>query len=580
MMLDELRRTAQTRGIATSFTDAGGRLYEVSEATLEAVLAAMGPTPERRDWPPVVVARQGWRHPWRPPAGEPATLELASGEERPLPAELPGDLPVGRHRVAGRTGATNLVVAPARCHLPASLEAGERAWGWAAQLYAVRSAASWGIGDLGDLAGLLASTASLGAGFALLNPLHAASPGEPSPYNPSTRVFRNPLYLRVEDVPELAALAGPERARVEVLASDGRDLNGHHRIDRTAIYRLKDEALRLAHGALDRLPERRAGLAAYRAAIPNLERFATFCAIQHAEGRDWRDWPAAYRHPGRPEVAEFGARHAGVRPAGGAERPGYRVRPGRVRRLVVPGRAGRRHDGRGPARPARAPRAGLGAAGVRSRPAGRGRLRAVRPDHPGRHGPRRRPAHRPRDGPVPAVLDPRGGRAGRGHLRPLPGRRPARRPGPGERRRRGPGGRRGPGHGRARGAGAAGGRGRALLPAGLVRARPGGRAPAGRRLPPPRPGRHHHPRPADGGRVLQRQRPRPPGRDRRRHPRRHRAGRPGGPAGEPVPAARGGRAAGTGRAGGGGARRRPLRLPRPHSGHAGRGHPRGRARGP
>src|SRR5215213_7090761 len=310
MMLDELRRTAQTRGIATSFTDAGGRLYEVSEATLEAVLAAMGPTPERRDWPPVVVARQGWRHPWRPPAGEPATLELASGEERPLPAELPGDLPVGRHRVAGRTGATNLVVAPARCHLPASLEAGERAWGWAAQLYAVRSAASWGIGDLGDLAGLLASTASLGAGFALLNPLHAASPGEPSPYNPSTRVFRNPLYLRIEAVPELAALAGAERARVEALASDGRDLNGHHRVDRMAAYRLKDEALRLAYAALDRLPERRAGLAACRAATPDLERFATFCAIQHAEGRDWRDWPAAYRHPGRPEVAEFGARHA------------------------------------------------------------------------------------------------------------------------------------------------------------------------------------------------------------------------------------------------------------------------------
>jgi 4-alpha-glucanotransferase len=310
MTLDELRRTAQTRGIATSFTDAGGRSYQVSEATLEAVLQAMGPAPERRAWPPVVVARQGWRHPWRPPAGEPVTLELASGEERPLPAELPGDLPVGRHRVAGRTGATTLVVAPARCHLPASLETGGRAWGWAAQLYAVRSAASWGIGDLGDLAGLLASTAPLGAGFALLNPLHAASPGEPSPYNPSTRVFRNPLYLRVEDVSEVAALAGAERARVEALGADGRDLNGHDRIDRTATYRLKDEALRLAHGALDRLPERRAGLAAYRAATPNLERFATFCAIQHAEGRDWRDWPAAYRHPGRPEVAEFGARHA------------------------------------------------------------------------------------------------------------------------------------------------------------------------------------------------------------------------------------------------------------------------------
>jgi 4-alpha-glucanotransferase len=310
MTLDELRRTAQARGIATSFTDAGGRFYQVAEATLEAVLEAMGPAPDRGDWPPVVVARQGWRHPWRPPAGEPATVELASGEERPLPAELPGDLPVGRHRVSGPGGATTLVVAPARCHLPASLEAGGRAWGWAAQLYAVRSAASWGIGDLGDLGGLLAATAPLGAGFALLNPLHAASPGEPSPYNPSTRVFRNPLYLRVEDVAELAALAGAERARVEALAKEGRDLTGRDRIDRMAVYRLKDEALRLAYAALDRLPEHRAGLAAHRAATPNLERFATFCAIQQVEGRDWRDWPADYRHPGRPEVVAFAVRHA------------------------------------------------------------------------------------------------------------------------------------------------------------------------------------------------------------------------------------------------------------------------------
>src|SRR5215208_133334 len=298
MMLEELRRAAEARGITTSFTDAADRRYAVSEATLEAVLQAMGPAPVTAAWPPVVVARTGREVTWAPPEGEPATLVLETGEERPLPAELPGDLPTGWHRVEGRTGATTLVVAPGRCHLPAALAGGGRAWGWAAQLYAVRSRASWGIGDLGDLGGLLAATAPLGAGFALLNPLHAALPTEPSPYNPSSRVFRNPLYLRIENVPELAALAGPERARVEVLASDGRDLNGHHRIDRTAIYRLKDEALRLAHGALDRLPERRAGLAAYRAATPNLERFATFCAIQQVHGEDWRDWPAAYRHPG------------------------------------------------------------------------------------------------------------------------------------------------------------------------------------------------------------------------------------------------------------------------------------------
>jgi 4-alpha-glucanotransferase len=337
MMLDELRRTAEARGIATSFTDAAGRRHEVSEATLEAVLAAMGPAPEPAAWPPVVVTRKGrasrstgappwgspdpsrstgappWGSPdpsgWTPPAGEPATLVLETGQERPLPAELPGDLPPGWHRVEGRTGATTLVVAPGRCHLPAGLEGGGRSWGWAAQLYAVRSRASWGIGDLGDLAGLLAATASLGAGFALLNPLHAALPSEPSPYNPSSRVFRNPLYLRIEDLPELAALDPRDRSRVAALAAAGRDLNGRHRIDRPAVYQLKDTALRLAHGALARVPGRRDGLAAYRAATPNLERFATFCALQHAHGQDWRDWPAAYRHPGRAEVAEFGRQH-------------------------------------------------------------------------------------------------------------------------------------------------------------------------------------------------------------------------------------------------------------------------------
>jgi 4-alpha-glucanotransferase len=313
MTLDQLRRSAEARGIATSFTDASGRHYVVEEATLRTMLEAMGPAPEAAAWPPVVVLRQG-RPPagpaWRPPAGEPATVVLEDGLERRLPAELPGDLPAGRHRVAGRTGATTLVVAPGRCHLPAELADGGRAWGWAAQLYAVRSGASWGIGDLGDLGQLLAATAPLGAGFALLNPLHAASPGEPSPYNPSSRLFRNPLYVRVEAVPELAALEAEGRARVQALAVAGRELNGRDRIDRPATFRLKDEALRLAHGALGRLPGRRAGLDAYRAATANLERYATFCALQHAHGADWRAWPAAYRHPGRPEVAAFGAAHA------------------------------------------------------------------------------------------------------------------------------------------------------------------------------------------------------------------------------------------------------------------------------
>ena len=308
MTLDPLRRAAQARGIATRFTDAAGNDHHVADATLRAVLDAFGEEPPAAaggSWPPVVVARVGRPHRWRPPAGARAVVVLESGEERPLPEQLPGDLPPGRHRIEGRCGSTALVVAPGRCHLPPALAAGGRCWGWAVQLYALRSRASWGVGDLADLGGLLDATAPLGAGFALVNPLHAASPAEPSPYNPSSRVFRNPLYLRVEAVPEVAALAPAEREQVEELARQGRRLLDRDRIDRPAVARLKDRALRLAFAVLPRLAARQAGLAAHRAATPGLDDYAAFCALQHAHGQDWRTWPAAYRRPGRAEVAGF-----------------------------------------------------------------------------------------------------------------------------------------------------------------------------------------------------------------------------------------------------------------------------------
>jgi 4-alpha-glucanotransferase len=353
MAVDQLSMQAEALGVATSFEDATGRRHRVTEATLRAVLRGMGvdpetgpaTPPETGDPPPTVVLRRGQdaaaarsqdragapsqdpaaissQDPAAAPSQDPAAASsqaaaavrllaaagpaarvvLETGEERPLPASLPGDLPLGYHRVLAREADSLLVVAPPRCHLPAPLRAGGRAWGWAVQLYALRSRASWGMGDLGDLAGLCRFAASLGAGFALLNPVHAASPAQPSPYYPSSRVFRNPLYLRVEDVPEARRLPPAERARLGELADAGRRLTAAPRIDREAVARLKDEALRLCHGALVQDTERAARLRAYRAATPGLDRYATFCSLQHALGDDWRAWPARYRDPDGPAV--------------------------------------------------------------------------------------------------------------------------------------------------------------------------------------------------------------------------------------------------------------------------------------
>src|SRR5690606_1743843 len=108
---------------------------------------------------------------------------------------LPADLPCGYHKLrattrsaggqgtgAPETGGTttatgHLIVTPDRVDLEARL--GERQWGFAAQLYSVRSRASWAMGDLADLAELARWSGGLGAGYLLVNPLHAGEPVPP-----------------------------------------------------------------------------------------------------------------------------------------------------------------------------------------------------------------------------------------------------------------------------------------------------------------------------------------------------------------------------------------------------------------
>jgi 4-alpha-glucanotransferase len=250
-----------------------------------------------------VVHRQG--APFPAIAG-PAELRLEDGAMLGADRGLPPDLPLGYHEILPLDGgpARRLIVAPARCHLPEGL----RAWGWAIQVYALRSRESWGIGDLADLRRLADwSAGALGASAIVLNPLHAALPlipQEPSPYFPSSRRYRNPLYLRVEDVPG-AAEAG---LAVERLAADGRALNAERRIDRDAVLRLKMAALADLWARTYPGP---AGLARYRAQQGRgLEEFAIFCALAEHHGSGWRHWPAEHQHPASPAVARFATERA------------------------------------------------------------------------------------------------------------------------------------------------------------------------------------------------------------------------------------------------------------------------------
>ncbi|MDQ3642606.1 MAG: 4-alpha-glucanotransferase, partial [Actinomycetota bacterium] len=191
---------------------------------------------------------------------------------------------------------TDMVVSPGKCPLPAQAPA----WGWAVQLYGMRSAESWGMGDLGDLRRLGRWAAEdLGAGLILVNPLHAAHPTLPqstSPYFPSSRRFRKPLYLRVEDVDRAAFLLN-----LESLAAAGRALNAERHIDRDAVFRLKMEALEALWDGFEGDPafdDWREGQG------DALGDYAAFCVLAEAHGPDWREWPASAQHPDGPDGAE------------------------------------------------------------------------------------------------------------------------------------------------------------------------------------------------------------------------------------------------------------------------------------
>jgi 4-alpha-glucanotransferase len=177
-----------------------------------------------------------------------------------------------------------------------------RTWGFTVQLYSVRSRQSWGHGDLGDLAELAAwSARELGAGFILLNPLHAAEPVppvSPSPYLPMTRMFTSPLYLRAEDIPEYRQLPAADRERIEQLAAPLRARNtSAELIDRDAVWRAKRAALELI-SRVPLSPGRQEQFDLFRADRgAELDQWSAWCALADLHGPDRRDWPAAVATP-------------------------------------------------------------------------------------------------------------------------------------------------------------------------------------------------------------------------------------------------------------------------------------------
>jgi 4-alpha-glucanotransferase len=289
-------RTTDEWGIDATWLDAADEEHEVARATIDTLREVIGRPPADLEDRAPIVARPGDAL-----EVDEADVVCEDGEVRRVDGELPADFPLGYHWLQSADGRRRrLIVSPGRCWLPD----GYRAWGWAVQLYATRSRESWGIGDLADLRSVRRMAAEQGAGFLLINPLHAVAPipqQESSPYLPATRRFRNPIYLRVAEVPGADG--------VDLDDDAGRALSDGDLIDREAIWARKREVLFrifFAHGGGEAFGRWR------EAQGQSLQDWATWAAISEEHGADWHTWPEELRRPAGPALATYVEQHGAV----------------------------------------------------------------------------------------------------------------------------------------------------------------------------------------------------------------------------------------------------------------------------
>ena len=346
-----LSRLAGAAGIATEWHEISGRRHDVPEATLRALLDALG-LPARNDAAvrdslaalsvpralpcsatlhadaahlPIALSDRATRLRIRLEDGTERWLDIGPADGRTERVTAPDGsaqahrrialpaLPEGRHVVFGEAAPDapcHLAIVPRR-----AFGAGDaRRFGVAAQIYALRRAGDQGIGDFTAVAELARVAERQGAALLGLSPPHALFPTDrsrASPYHPSDRRFLDPIFCDVAALPHVADLPAVRAA----LAAQGgafAALAARDSVDHSGVWAAKRAVLRAAWGALPEAHPARDALAAFRAEMgASLDRFCAFAAIADAEGHsDARRWPAGLRHGTDAGVAAFAARHA------------------------------------------------------------------------------------------------------------------------------------------------------------------------------------------------------------------------------------------------------------------------------
>jgi 4-alpha-glucanotransferase len=304
---------AKELGIRTEFVNGQGRRHVAGEAALKIIVDALPAPASRRFLDQTVVIRSGQparteilkdtNSPlrWKIVAGDKI---VAQGESTAGVVRWPPALPEGVYRLQLTDAALCTEQAPLIVAPPKAFGGDfDRGWLLAVQLYGIRSARNWGIGDFTDLEALIELASQLGADGVGLNPLHALfddRPSDCSPYSPNSRLFLNALYIDVERVPGFK----PGRENSDALAR----LRQSSLLDYVEVAGLKWRALKSAFDVFRAAPERELGMEfeQFRAERGTLlSGFACFEVLRHQFKRPWWEWPEQWRQPDQAECARL-----------------------------------------------------------------------------------------------------------------------------------------------------------------------------------------------------------------------------------------------------------------------------------
>src|SRR5439155_15377788 len=186
--------------------------------------------------------------------------------------------------------------------------AANRRAGLLVPLFSCPSAASWGIGEIGDVAPMTKWLAASNQRVLQLLPINEMAPGQQSPYSAISAMAIDPIFISLRDVPEWSALGG-EAALVDEHALD--EVRRAPPIAYETIRRLKQAALRAAFARFSEAEWCR-GTVRGRELTTFLseqawwiEDYAIFRALHAREGeRPWGQWPDALQRREPAAIAE------------------------------------------------------------------------------------------------------------------------------------------------------------------------------------------------------------------------------------------------------------------------------------